>query len=148
MSFSYQFGSNPAIDYPRLLISDTQDSGHVFEDSEITAATNICALQFQSGQFYSYPSGANLPSAPVPYLRVAALLLDALAANKSRLASVKQLLDVRLDSSDAADQLRKTAAEYRDVDDNAGAFMIIEQCNDYFSFSDRWWKQVQRQAAG
>lgn len=144
MSFSYQFGANPAIDYPRLLISDTQDSGHVFEDSEITAATSIVALQFQSGMFYSGSAGVNLPSTPVSYLRVAALLLDALAANKSRLSSIKKILDVQLDSTDAAIQLRATAQEYRTVEDESGAFMIIEQCNNTFSFIDRWWKQIQR----
>jgi len=76
---------------------------------------------------WSGAQGQNLPTSPVSYLRSAALLLDALAANKSRLASIKQLLDVRLDSSDAAIQLRATAAEYRSVDDDAGAFAIIEQ---------------------
>lgn len=148
MSFSYNLGANPAIDYPRLLISDTQSVGHVFEDEEIAAATQIQALQFQSSMFYSGPGGNNLPTSPVSYLRIAALLLDALAANKARLASVKQLLDVKLDSSDAAIQLRATAAEYREVEDNAGAFMIIEQVNDVFSFRDRYWKTVQRQIGG
>ena len=96
---------------------------------------------------FSGPAGRFLPSSPVSYLRVAALALDALAANKSRLASIKQLLDVRLDSTDAAIQLRATAAEYRDVDDNNMAFVIIEQCHDVASFRERWWKQVQRQTA-
>ena len=63
-------------------------------------------------------------------------------------ALIKQLLDVKLDSSDAAIQLRATAAEYRDVDDNSMAFVIIEQCHDLASFRERWWKQVQRQTAG
>lgn len=147
MSFSYTLGANPAIDYVRLLISDTQSVNHIFEDEEITAATAIQGLTFQSSQFYSTNAGANLPTTPVSYLRIAALLLDALAANKSRLASVKQLLDVRLDSSDAAIQLRATAAEYRDVEDNSGAFMIIEQVNDIWSFQERFWKTVQRQSA-
>ncbi len=148
MSFTYNFGANPPIDYPRLLISDTQDLNHVFEDSEILAATQIQSLNFQSGMFYDYPGGRNLPQSPVSYLRIAALLLDSLAANKSRLASIKQLLDVRLDSSDAAIQLRATAQEYRETDDDMGAFAIIEQVNDSFSFRDRFWKEVQRQQGG
>ncbi len=147
MSFSYQLGANPAIDYPRLLISDTQSVNHIFEDEEINSAAQIQSLQFQSSQFYSVAAGNNLPSTPVSYLRIAALLLDALAANKSRLASIKQLLDVKLDSSDAAIQLRATAAEYRDVEDNSGAFMIIEQVNDIWSFQERFRKTVQRQSA-
>lgn len=147
MSFTYQLGANPAIDYPRLLMSDTQSVNHIFEDEEINSLTAIVSLQFQSAQFYSGTGGKNLPTSPVSYLRVAALGLDSLAANKARLASVKQLLDVRLDSSDAAIQLRATAKEYRDVDDDSGAFMIIEQVNDAFSFRDRFWKTVQRNSA-
>ena len=147
MSFSYNLGSNPVIDYPRLLMSDTQSVNHIFEDEEINALSTIVSLQYQSSQFYSGPAGKNLPTSPVSYLRIAALGLDSLAANKARLASIKQLLDVKLDSSDAAIQLRATAKEYRDVDDDAGAFMIIEQVNDDFSFRDRFWKTVQRFAA-
>lgn len=147
MSFTYQLGANPSIDYPRLLMSDTQSVNHIFEDEEINALTTIVSLQFQSAQFYSGAQGKNLPTSPVSYLRVAALGLDSLAANKARLASIKQLLDVRLDSSDAAIQLRATAAEYRQVDDDSGAFMIIEQVNDAFSFRDRFWKSVQRNSA-
>lgn len=148
MSFSYNYGSNPPLDYVRLLISDTVDLNHIFEDSEITAFMNIQSLQFQSGMFYCWPNGANLPVTPVSLLRTAALALDSLAANKARLASIKQMLDVRLDSTDAAVQLRATAQEYRDVDDNSGAFAIIEMCWDLNSFRDRFWKQVQRMAAG
>jgi hypothetical protein len=146
MAFSYNScnGSNNPVDWIRLLISDTQSVNHIFEDSEIMGAVAIQGLQFQSAQFWSGQGGANLPSSPVSYLRVAALLLDSIAANKARLASIKQLLDVKLDSSDAAIQMRATAAEYREVDDNSGAFMIIEQVNDAWSFGDRFWKTVQR----
>jgi len=152
-SFSYSFGANPPIDYPRLLVSDTQQFAadgvtpiFIFYDQEITAFTNMQALQFQSSMFYSGSDGQNLPSSPVSYLRIAALMLDAIAANKSRLASVQQLLDVKLNPEKAAQELRATAAEYRKVDDESGAFAIIEQCSDYWSFKDRFWKQVQRQS--
>lgn len=144
MSFSYNLGANASIDYPRLLVSDTQAVNHVFEDDEITAMYNIVGANFQSAQFYSGLGGANLPSSPVSYLRVAAYLLMAIAANKSKLASIKQLLDVKLDSSDAAKMMIETAKQYLDMDDNAGAFMIIEQVNDTFSFRDRFWATVQR----
>jgi hypothetical protein len=79
-------------------------------------------------------------------LRVAALLLDSLAANKGRLAGIQQMLDIKIDASKAAVALQAQAKVLRETDDNSGAFMIIEQCNDYFSFSDRFWKQVQRQS--
>ena len=119
MSFSYQYGANPTIDYPRALIFDTQAQGHIFEDEEIIIFTNIQQLQFQSAQLYTAPMGQNLPSSPVSYLRVAALALDSIATSKARLSSIKQLLDVKMDSSDAAIQLRAMAAEYRDLDDNS-----------------------------
>ena len=148
MSFSYTYGANPPIDYVRLLISDTQDLNHVFEDAEILTFAAITSGVWQSSMFYSGVDGLpTLPSTPVNYLRTAALALDSLAANKSRLASIKQLLDVKLDSSDAAIQLRATANEYRTVDDDSMAFVIIEQCNTYSSFVDRFWKQWQRVSA-
>ena len=154
-SFSYNFGANPPIDYPRLLISDTQQFApdgttpiYVFADQEIQAATAIANLPFQSAQYFSYPAGQNIPPQPITYLRVAALLLDCLAANKARLSSIQKLLDVELDPVKAATVLHEQAQAYRDVDDNSGAFMIIEQVNDLFSFQDRFWRQVQRQSGG
>lgn len=148
MSFSYQYGANPPIDFPRLLVSDTQDLNHIFEDSEIVAVTNMQALNFQSAQFYSYPAGANLPSSPVSYLRIAAMLLDAIAANKARLSSITQLLDVHLSPALAQKALRDQADNYRQIDDDAGAFSIIEQCATNWAVRDRWWAQIQRQAVG
>lgn len=155
MSFSYNNGANPPIDYPRLLCADTQQyapdgitPAYAFSDQEIAAATVIVALQFQSAQFYSPPLGVySFPSPPTAYLRVAAMLLNALAANKARLSSIKQILDVKLDPKDAAEQMRQTAQMYLDMDDNSGAFCIIEQVNNDYSLIDRFWKQVQREQA-
>lgn len=146
---------NPPIDYIRGLVSDTVEFApdgvtpvYIFSDQEIQMFTAMQsqALGWQSTQYYSPPAGAFLPSAPTGYLRIAATMLNALASNKSRLASIKKLLDVQLDSSDAAIQLRDTAQMYLDMDDNSGAVAIIEMVNDYFSFRDRFWKQVQRQS--
>ena len=148
MAFTYNFGANPQIDYIRLLISDTVDLNHVFEDSELLALYQIQQLTWQTSMLYSGSAGAYLPSTPVSYLRVAALALDSLAANKSRLSSITQLLDVKLDPSKAAIALRTQAQSYREIDDDAGAFAIIEQVRDDWSFRDRWWAQVQRQAGG
>jgi hypothetical protein len=159
LSFSYGLGlnppvANPPIDYPRLLVSDTKEFAsngttriYIFEDAEIQAAALINGAVWQSAQFYSGPAGTYLPPTPVNYLRTAALLLDSLAANRSRLASIKQVLDIKLDPAVAAKNLKDQAQAYRDADDNSGAFIIAEQVNDQFSFADRWWKQIQRQAA-
>lgn len=151
MSFSYgplssPPTSNPSIDLPRLLIADTNIAKPIFQDEEIQLATLAQQLQFQSSMTFSGAAGRNLPSSPVSYLRVAALLLDSLAANKGRLAGIQQMLDIKIDASKAAVALQTQAKQLRQVDDDSGAFMIIEQCNDYFSFSDRFWKQVQRQS--
>ncbi len=145
MSFSYQMGANPGIDYIRLLIADTVETDHIFEDSEIESAKQIQGSFFQSSMFYSPPAGRDVPSSPISYLRVAALLLDCIAANKSRLASIMQLLDVKVDAGKASYALRMQADEYRQMDDNTGAFVIIEQVNTTWNFADRFWNQVQRQ---
>ncbi len=156
MSFSYHDcdGTQDQIDFPRLLVMDTQQfapdgvtRAYIFEDTEITGVTRLQSLQFQSGMFYSAPLGANLPTSPVSYLRVAAVLLDAIAANKARLANALMVLDIKVNTQAAAQELRALADSYREVDDDAGAFVIIEQCNDVFSFRDRFWKTVQRASA-
>lgn len=148
MSFSYGSGSNPSIDYVRLLVADTDPATPIFEDSEIATAFSINSATFQSSMLYSGQGGANLPSTPSNYLRAAALLLRALAANKARLASVQGVLDVKQNPAAAAKALNDLAQAYFDMDDNSGAFFIAEQVNTVFSFRDRFWNQVQRQSGG
>ena len=138
-------GTQNNIDFPRLLVADTS-SPFVFQDSEITAMYQIQAAQFQSSMLYNAPAGRNLPASPVSYLRVAALLLDALASNKARLSSVVGLLDVKLNVTAAAKALRDQAAAYRETDDNSGAFAVIEQVHTTAGFIDRFWNQVQRES--
>ena len=41
MPATYNFGNNPPIDYPRMLIYDTDMTQPIFQDSEILAAANI-----------------------------------------------------------------------------------------------------------
>lgn len=148
MAFTYNGGANPSIDYVRLLISDTNPLKPIFSDSEIISFANITAGVWQSSMFYSGTVGqATLPATPVNYLRTAALALDSLANNKARLSAVTSLLDVKIDPSKAADQLRKGAQEYRQVDDDSMAFVIIEQCNTDWSFKQRFWSQWQRTAS-
>ena len=112
---------------------------------------SIAALQMESSQGI-YASGQMFPTAaggittPQVYsvYRAAALLLDALAANKSRLASVNKLLDVELSAGEAAKELRATAKEYREVEQNGGAFAISEWVGDSFSARERIWHQLLR----
>lgn len=155
MSFSYQYGANPPIDYPRFLCSDTVQNDpatgqrvYAFEDSEITMAAQIEMAVWMSPQFYSPPAGnATIQNPPYPWRRIAANLLDALAANSARLQIIAKLLDVTINPR-ASDAIRAQAQALRTADDNSGAFVIIEQVNDAFSFRDRFCKQVQRQQAG
>lgn len=151
MAFTYNScdGTDDAIDFVRLLISDTQSVNHIFEDSEILGFYRIQGNVFQSSMFFSGADGTvPLPSSPVSYARVAALALDSLAANKSRLSSVIQILDVKLSPDKAAQALRDQADQYRTIEDENGAFVVIEQVNNDWSFKERFWKQWQRQAAG
>jgi hypothetical protein len=153
MSFSYGFGSNPPIDFPRLLISDTVQFDangnrvYAFEDSEIQAATAIELAVWMSPQFFSGALGqANEQTPPVSWRRVAATLLDALASNQARLSILSQVLDVKLNAN-AVKDMQAQAAALRKVEDESGSFVIIEQVNDEWSFRDRFWKTVQRENA-
>ena len=148
MAFTYDFTVNPTVAYTRLLVSDTDQAKPIFTDAEITAAHAINSATFSSGMFYSGSAGANLPASPSNYLRAAALLLNCIAANKSKLAAVQGLLDVKLNAASAADALRKQAEAYLTMDDNSGAIFIAEQVNTVWSFRDRFWSQVQRQSGG
>lgn len=149
--FTYDFDNNPLVAYVRLLIADTVEPA-IFSDAEISAMYKIQQSTFQSSMFYSAGQGQILPATPVSYLRVAALLLDSLASARSRLVSaVTKLLDVTIDGSalsKTAISLRDQAARFREIDDDAGAFVIIEQCRTAPSFEDRYWRQVQRQMGG
>ena len=147
MSFTYDFETAPLISYVRLLIPDTDSANPIFQDAEIQAFYYLQQNVFQSSMRYSGPAGQYIPSSPVSYLRVAALAITTLANNSSRLASVIGLLDVKLDPSKAAEALRSAAAEMRAIDDDSGAFMIIEQCTTQWGFIDRYWSQVQRQSS-
>lgn len=149
MSATYSYGANIQIDAIRALIRDTKLAapGPVWQDEEILMFYQLQALQWQTGQFYTQPSGAFLPTTPVPYLRVAAMMLEAWSCDRARIAITKQL-DTSLNPAAAAKAMLDTAQRFRDVDDDAGAFAIIEQCCTSWQFHDRFWAQVQRQAGG
>lgn len=150
--FTYDPNGNLLIFYVRLLISDTVEFApdgttpiFVFSDQEIMGMSQIVSMQFQSAQFYTPPAGRNLPSRPVNYLRIAAQLIDSMATNAAKLAAITRILDVTLDPAKAAQWLREQAQQYRDTDDNSGSFMIIEQVNNQWALSQRYWNQIQRQ---
>lgn len=152
MAFSYDFDFNPAVAYIRLLLPDTVEDAAknlpVFQDAEIERLYTIQQMQFQSSMFFSPPAGRILPFAPVSLLRVAALGLDIIANNAAFTSLVTQLMDVKLSAKDASAMIAARANQYRQTDDEAGAFAIIEQVFTTWGFQDRFWRQTQRQMGG
>lgn len=153
MSFTYLNPPNFQIDVIRALIADTDSAQPIFQNEELYLFYAIQGSCFQSSMFFSGSipvggttvGGQTIPYQPMSYLRVAALALDSMAANKAYLASIKRLPDVQLDSSDAAKMLMAKADSYRKVEDESGAYFIIEQVTTIWSFTDRYWSQIQRQ---
>lgn len=148
--FTYDFGSLPVLSSVRLLVADTDPDNPIFADAEINQALY---LESSTALYVSGMSSATGSVGPPPVnvqspYRAAALLLDALAANKSRLAAINQLLDVKLSPEKAAQELRATAKEYRETEANAGHFAIAEMVYDQFSARERVWKQLLRLYGG
>ena len=135
-------------DWVRFEVRDVNTSGFIFQDEEITAGYAIQQSTFQSGMFFSGNQGRYLPGLPVSYFRVAAIMLNCLASNKAYLSSIIKMLDVQLDPSRAAKALQDQAKIYREVDDDSGAMMIIEQTPTDWAFAQRWLNQFQRETAG
>lgn len=147
---SWNYDPSTQLGTVRLLIADTDFAKPIFQDEEIQSAMSIESSQ------NLYISGMGSPNgAPGPVgvnvtstLRSAALLLDALAANKSRLSGVIELLDVKLSVGTAAIQLRAQAKSYRETEANQGHFAIAEMVNDQFGARERVWKQLLRIEGG
>jgi hypothetical protein len=156
MSWSFGAGNNPPIDYPRILTGDMNPVAPIFQDESILAIEQIVTTPFQSGMFFSTPNGAigggtlgtYLPQIPIPYYRVAAIMLNSMASMQAWPSAVTELLDVKLNGPAAVKALQNLAQSYLDLDDNSGAFVIVEQVNNDWSFRDRYWRQYQRQSQG
>ncbi len=141
MSFSYNFGANPQIDAPRLLIADTDSTHAIFQDQEIILAYQIDNVTFFPAVFQGQAgSTVGTPS----YRRCAATLLDALAANKARLAGTLKVLDIQIGLDKAAAALQDQAKFLRETEMNSGAFAIAELYLDQFTGRQRIWKQLLR----
>lgn len=143
MAATYNFGNNPPIDYPRMLIYDTDMTQPIFQDSEILAASNIAPTfvitpgsgngQFQQPNFTQ-----------ASYLWQASILCEMLAANRTRLAGAVKVLDVQTDLTTAAKAYRDQAQSYRDLENNNGSFAIVEMVVNDYSAYERVWKQLLR----
>lgn len=131
MSFSYSNGSNPDIDNPRALVWDAAEENHVFEDEDIGVFRSIIRGNF---------------SGSISDLRVAALMCDALASKKARLDLTK-LQDANTDFHGSARELRAQADRYRAIDDETGAYAIVQQAHTGWQHRDMVWNQIQRESA-
>lgn len=126
----------------RLLVADTDPNQYIWSDEEIQAAQQIVTMMFAiwipvnqgTSQIFGSPS---------PY-RVAATLLDSLAANRGKLMNVLKVLDVQLDTTKVATELRAQAKAYREVDDESAGFAIIELVQNQFGARERAWSMIQR----
>ena len=137
MAFTYDFDVAPQISNVRLLVGDTDASAPVFQDAEVNAA-----LMAESSQGIIIGLSGFMPNPPVQqvysYRRAAAWLLNALAANLSRLGSViSQLLDVHLAPGVASKELRAQAQALIDQEANAGYFAVSEMTLTAFNMRER-----------
>lgn len=153
MAATTPFTYNPAdptdADLIRQLIPDTvntDDQPAIFNDYEIANLFTIQRRVAQSSMFFSGPAYRNLPYSPVSLLRVAAIGIDIVANSTALLQQISKLLDVSIRT--AAKDLGDRAQKYRDIDDDSGAFAIIEQCCTMWAFNQRVWSQIQRMQGG
>ena len=147
MAFTFNFDSARQISIVRLMVGDTAEPKHIWEDSEINGA-----LQFESSQGGASMIGlsgfAVVPPVVYSYRRAAALLLDGLAAHRTRLGGALKVLDIQVDLAKAAESLREQAQALRDAEASSGAFAVAEMVEDPFSARERVWKQLLRLYGG
>ena len=106
----------------RLLIGDTVDSGHIFEDAEIQAMLD---LEDDS-------------------IRLAAAdLLDVLGGNYVRAAQAIKVLDIEI-KTDSVSYFSGRAKALRAAEEDSGAFEIAEMVSDPFAARERIYKDLQR----
>lgn len=146
MAFTYDFNVAPLLSQVRMLIPDTDPLNPIFQDVEINQAIQIESSQglYCSGQADPTGSSVSPPIQVYSIRRAAALLVDVIGGNSSRLAIFQQALDVKLDASKAAAALKAYAQTLRDTEANSGAFAIAEWVVDQFSARERVWKQILR----
>ncbi len=147
MSFTYSPPAPTLVNLVRLQVADTDSTHPVFQDEEITMAASLetggymAASSSSSGSVISTINNASAR-------RVAACMLDALAANKARLSAALEVLDIKIDPSKAAQALQKQAAYLREVESESGFFAIAETVYDPFTWRSRVWNEWLRQFGG
>lgn len=126
MAFTYDVSTDAG--RVRMLIGDTKEEAPnfpMFDDSEIAA---FLAME-----------GDSVKAA-------AALAAETIAFSEALIQKKIKLLggDIETDGPAVAESLRKSAAAWREQEDNAPAFAIAEEVGNVFQERDRLYKQVQR----
>lgn len=146
MSFTYNFTSQPLLSQVRMLIPDTVEANHLFEDEEVNQAIYLESSQglYYSGQAVPGGNPVQSPAQVYSVRRAAALLVDSIAGNWAKLAIIEQMLDVKLNGERASAALREHAKSLRDTEAMSGAFAIAEWVLDPNTAQERVYKQMLR----
>ncbi len=144
MAFTYDFTTQPVLSMVRLLVGDTVEAGHIWEDVEVNA---MLQMESSQGLYIGLTGYTVTPPQVYSVRRAAAALLDGLASNRGRLAGALMVLDIKIDGKSAAASLRDTAQALRDTEADSGAFAIAEMVENSFTRRERFWNQIARQAA-
>ncbi len=128
----------------RLLVGDTVEVNHIWEDAEVNA---MLQMESSQGLYIGLTGYTVTPPQVYSTRRAAAALLDGLASNRGRLAGALKVLDIQIDGKSAAASLRDTAQALRDTEADSGAFAIAEMVENSFTMRERFWNQIARQAA-
>ena len=125
MAFTYVLGTD--VGTIRLLIPDRVDSGHIFEDDELTGYMTL------EGDVRS----------------AAACALETIASDQALTLKVMSLLDVTTDGAKLSDALLKRAARLREQAEAAlttagGSFDWAEQVTNDFGARERIYNQALR----
>lgn len=147
MSFTYIPGTPVFI--VRSLIPDTNPAATIFSDEEINSYLWLCSSQALYVSGMATPGGLapQVPCQVYSYRRAAAMAIDVIASDRARLATVQQLLDVKIDGGKAQAALHEIAESLREQDD-LGNFAIVELVYDQFAARERMMNQLLRIEGG
>lgn len=147
MSFSYQ--PMTPIFFVRSLIPDTNMANAVFSDEELNGYLFLESSQgiYSSGQAWPNGNQGSMPIQVFSYRRAAAMAIDVIAGDRAKLATIQQLLDVKIDGGKAQSALHEIAESLREQEDNT-SFAIAELTYDPFAARERMLNQLLRIQGG
>ncbi len=147
MSFTYD--PMTPIFFVRSLIPDTNPSAFIFSDEELNGYLFLESSQgiYTSGQAWPNGTRAAMPVQVYSYRRAAAMAIDVIASDRAKLATLQQVLDVKIDGGKAQVALHEIAESLREQEDNT-SFAIAEMVPDPFAARERCLNQLLRLTGG